>query len=144
MRWLSLWNVAAVGAIAAAAGCDSSGSTKHWFAYATETTSRRTVWLFLDPFSSANDCYHAAHQHVVTKQDGGYYNFPIGCAYSGSDRYWTWLVNVTYQVFGYSQPEAFECIIARSVDPSSQDNPGNAYFPILHGAPREGPNYYCL
>lgn len=143
-----LWIAAVALAIAAAVtSCDDGPSKElgglHWTAYATETTSRRTVWLFLDSFRSADDCYHAAHRHLVTKQDSGFYDFPMGCSYSGSNRYWVWLVNRVYQASGYSQSTAFECAVSRSTNATDQAA-GLTYGPVLRGSPREGSSYYCV
>jgi hypothetical protein len=137
--------VTAIAIPLALVGCDDvSPRAGHWIAYATETTSRKTIWIFpFHNFVSADDCDHAVRIHIITKQDGGFYDFPVGCAYYGSSRYWAWLINVVYQKVGYSQPAAFECLVSRSTNSETQAA-GLTYGPAIRGSPREGVGYYCV
>ena len=113
----------------------------HWLGYATH--AGKIEWLFLDGFRTADDCDHAVRHHIETGQDGGAYQKPAGCVYTSNSRWWSYLVNVVYQMAGYSQAGAMECLVARSTSPQAEKM-GVQYSPIPKGGLREGPNYYCI
>lgn len=126
----------------AVSGCDGSPpDTLHWMGYATR--GGRIEWVFLDGFRTADDCDHAVRYHIETGKDNGAYRHPAGCVYASNSRWWSYLMNVVYQMAGYSQAGAMECLVARSTRPDAEKG-GLQYSPVTKGSPREGATYYCV
>ena len=127
----------------ATSGCDGSPSgTLHWMGYATSAAGR-IEWMFLDGFRTADDCDHAVRYNIGTGRDNGAYRHPAGCVYASNSRWWSYLVNVAYQMAGYSQAGAMECLVSRSTRPEAEKG-GLQYSPVTKGSPREGATYYCV
>ena len=126
----------------AVSGCDGSPpGTLHWLGYATR--AGKIEWLFLDGFRTADDCDHAVRYHLATGPDSSVYRRPAGCVYASNSQWWSFLVNVVYQIAGYSQAGAMECLVARSTWREAEKM-GTLYFPVVKGSSRESESYYCV
>ncbi len=124
-------------------GCDDPQSREnHWLAYATARNGQ-IEWLFLDGFRDADDCYHTAHFYIDSKRDGDAYRCPAGCVYASNSKWGAYFINQAYQLLGYSQPGAMECLVARSTL-ATAEKLGQRYSPVTKGSPREGATYYCV
>ena len=110
--------------------------------YATSTAGK-VEWVFLSKFQTADDCDHAVRYFIGTGRDNGAYRHPAGCVYGSNSRWWSYLVNVAYQMAGYSQAGAMECLVSRSTYPDAEKD-GLQYSPVTKGSPREGATYYCV